>query len=447
MLQGVKRRIINAMGGAQKYEGSPVQASSTALTAKNHPVIFQDAVLDAFTKESGGVISPPLDQLTIHPHRGYDIPHPRVDGLSIMRIEVLLEFLPQDMVVVTTYNTRYHEMLIHDLRGGKRNVPHHHVALIDLLRLFVEEEGRKHATRALAARAFRNIKINLNESWLAAASRLIRHYRAFTVDPEAPYGTEETYFWSLLSASNLELLQEKAIELCIPSVLNRTTKKAHLDLHKDAWSPQLEVMHVIRHEVNSLPMHQPCAFVRNIYGKFSNSLAKNAEKYIQQPQRASARATADINAVRSNRLSINERMYPSEMFTQAAASKPSARCAVEDEHGYIHGEDMPGDPFAAMAAQEEPPSRKRAWEDQQSEIQSTSRQRRSKDDRPHAPRFQAQGSTGNLFHRYPWGGWPSVSRRPPAPPPQAVATKGRAATGRSSPGRRPPEGTRIHQGA
>ena len=53
--------------------------------------------------------------------------------------------------------------------------------------------------------------------------------------------------------------------MCITSILDRTTQKAHLDLHKEAWTPQLESMHVIRHEVNSLRMHQRGAFVRNIY--------------------------------------------------------------------------------------------------------------------------------------------------------------------------------------
>lgn len=77
------------MGGTQKYEGSPVQASSTTLTAKNNPVFFQDAVMGAFNKESGGAITPPIDRFTIHPHWGNDILHPRVDDFSANRIDVM----------------------------------------------------------------------------------------------------------------------------------------------------------------------------------------------------------------------------------------------------------------------------------------------------------------------------------------------------------------------
>ena len=89
-------------------------------------------------------------------------------------------------------------------------------------------------------------------------------------------------------------------------------------------------------------------------------------------------------------------MYPSERLTQAATGKPSALYAVDNEDDYGLGEDMKGDPFAAMTSQQEPPSRKRAWEDQQPEMQPASRQRRSKDDRPQAQRFQAQGATGTF---------------------------------------------------
>ena len=229
VLLGVKRRVISAMGGAQKYEGSPVQGSATVVTAKNNPVIFQDAVLDAFTKESGGVIAPPLDSFTVHPIHHYDVQHPCVDHLTTMRIEVLLDFLPPDMAVVTTYNnTRFHDMPIHDIRGGKRNVPHHHVTLLDMLRLFVEEESRKHATRALSAQAFGGISINPSESWLAAASRLIRYYRAFIVNPEEPYSAEERYIWSLLSASNWSSYRRRRSKCASPLLSTAPPRKPTL---------------------------------------------------------------------------------------------------------------------------------------------------------------------------------------------------------------------------
>ena len=48
-------------------------------------------------------------------------------------------------------------MLVHDLWGGKRYVPHHMVTIKDLLRLLVEEKWRKHSTKVAATLAFNNI--------------------------------------------------------------------------------------------------------------------------------------------------------------------------------------------------------------------------------------------------------------------------------------------------
>ena len=58
-----------------------------------------------------------------------------------MRVETLLNFLPPGLATVTTFHSsRGQDMLVHDLRGGKRYVPHHMVTIKDLLRLLVEEE-------------------------------------------------------------------------------------------------------------------------------------------------------------------------------------------------------------------------------------------------------------------------------------------------------------------
>ena len=65
-------------------------------------------------------------------------------------------------------------MLVHDLRGGKRFVPHHMVTVKGLLRLLVEEEWGKHSTKVSASRAFNSISILPRESWLAAAALFVQ---------------------------------------------------------------------------------------------------------------------------------------------------------------------------------------------------------------------------------------------------------------------------------
>ena len=51
-----------------------------------------------------------------------------------MRVETLLNFLPPGPAIVTTvHSSRGQDMLVHDLRGGKRYVPHHMVTIKDCL--------------------------------------------------------------------------------------------------------------------------------------------------------------------------------------------------------------------------------------------------------------------------------------------------------------------------
>ena len=121
-----------------------------------------------------------------------------------MRVETLLNFLPTGLATVITYHSsRGQDMLVHDLRGGKRYVQHHMVTIIDLL---VEEEWRKHSTKVAATLAFNNISISPRESWLAVAARFVQFYRASTVDPTSPYASEEVYFWSQLPVDQLDYL-------------------------------------------------------------------------------------------------------------------------------------------------------------------------------------------------------------------------------------------------
>ena len=110
----------------------------------------------------------------------------------------------------------------------------------------MEEEWRKHSTNVTATRAFNNISILPRESWLAAAARFGQFYRASTVDPASPYASEDAYFWSQLPVDQLDLLQTKIIELCIPQPIDR---EAQLNVRKESYEPVLEAMPIIRHEL------------------------------------------------------------------------------------------------------------------------------------------------------------------------------------------------------
>ncbi|CAB1113987.1 unnamed protein product [Ectocarpus sp. CCAP 1310/34] len=405
-----------------KYEGPPAQPSSSAiLTARNDPVCFQDSVITAFSKESGGILTLPTDDMTYHPHTGVDIVHPRPDWLTTTRMEVLLDLLPNGLGTVAEYNTSTNQdMKIHDLRGGKRSVPQTHVTVMDFLRLFLEEEWRKHATKVAASTAFNSIQIRPQESWLAVAERVIQIYRASTVDPALPFLTEETYFWSQLSADQLELIQEKTIELCIPSTTDRAAKEALLQVQREYHGPRLEAMPVVKHLVGLQQMNERGALVKSIFKKFSQGLAKDAGKYLQPSQQPK---TAEVNTLKSNKMPIHLAAQQLPTRTSADSRKPAAPlCAIgdaddnntfednngtfEDNSGIIDTSrvdfegtfgnfDYPsgtsGTEQLMALAHPDGSTRKRQWTDQ--ETSRAARPRRSIDDRPNAPRLSERQGT------------------------------------------------------
>ena len=154
------------------------------------------------------------------------------------------------------------------------------VTIKDLLCLLVEEEWRKHSTKVATTRAFNNISILPRESWLAAAARFVQFYRASTVDPASPYALEETYFCSQLPVDQLDHLQTKIIELCIPQPIDCSAKEAQLNVRKESYEPDLEATPVVRHELGLPYMDLRGKKVKFIYTQFAHNLAKDAGRYL-----------------------------------------------------------------------------------------------------------------------------------------------------------------------
>ena len=134
----VREHVMEALGSS-KYDGPPAQApSSGSLTPRNNPVGISDLTTETFLQQAGGVIGLPTDNIIHRPHTGAEIVHPQADWLTPMRVETLLNLRPPGLATVTTFHSsRGQDMLVHDLRGGKRYVPHHMVTIKDLLRLLV----------------------------------------------------------------------------------------------------------------------------------------------------------------------------------------------------------------------------------------------------------------------------------------------------------------------
>ena len=56
-----------------------------------------------------------------------------------------------------------------------------------------------------------------------------------------PYASEDPYFWSQMSADQLDLLQTTTPDLFIASGLDRAAKETQLQVRKEAYEPPLDV--------------------------------------------------------------------------------------------------------------------------------------------------------------------------------------------------------------
>ena len=101
----------------------------------------------------------------------------------------------------------------------------------------------------MATLSFNNISFFPRESWLAAAARFVQFYRASKVDSTSPFASEEVYFWSQLPVDQLDFLQSKIIELCIPQPIDRTAKEAQLNVRKESHESDLEATLILKHEL------------------------------------------------------------------------------------------------------------------------------------------------------------------------------------------------------
>ena len=317
-----------------------------------------------------------------------------------------MDILPSELATVALYNSsRGQTMEVHNLRGGKHRVPHQEVTVVDILRLVVEEETRKTPTRIATSTAFDNFTLQSKESWLAATTRLLKYFRASIVDPDAPYNTETEHFFSLLTAANMDVLQETAVRACFPSPNDRMIQEATLNIRKGIYRSQMAAWPIIRVLVGADSMVERGIKVKAIFTDFTNYLSQEASNFIS-PQKTSAK-TVDVNAVATNKLPLQMRMSRDAGIPLRETRKSSSLFATGATTPFDDcSEDYGEQPLAAVTARQDQGSqssytRKRGGEDAEDLSRHAPRpRRRDQDDtasssRPNERRTFSQGARAN----------------------------------------------------
>lgn len=192
------------------------------LSIHNDPIAFTDEVRRVMQIEEGGIWAFPQDQLLSD---GYTRPLP--DALTPLRVEGFSKMFQPNLATRTSMRPGS-TVSIYLVTGGRLRVPFEQVTATDWARLLVAEVARNPGARAASADALTNIALEAGEAWASAASRLVLNVRAKLVDPNRPFASEETYFWRLLSSTNLADLIDRTLQLFMPSQQDRLSMESHV---------------------------------------------------------------------------------------------------------------------------------------------------------------------------------------------------------------------------
>ena len=141
---------------------------------------------------------------------------PQADYLTPMRVECFMKLVSPNLATRAAMipNTMVE---VYPVQGGRAILPFHEVS-------------KQGGTRDTARYALRNIKLTKGEAWMSASTRLVLHMRAALVDHTKPYASEELYFWRFITEADLMTLVERALDLFLPTMLDRLSLESYLVL-------------------------------------------------------------------------------------------------------------------------------------------------------------------------------------------------------------------------
>lgn len=299
------------------------------LQPKHHPVLLLDKIISVLSSESGGVAKLPPDRYD----RDHHVVHGGVDELTQLRVNTIIQILPEDNGVVVSYNTARDTddtILVHDLRRGKFPVHYTRVTVRDLLRLVVEDESRQGAITVAARDAFQRISLKPGESWKAAAARMLQYYRAATATADSPANSEESIYCQVMPENILWMLLSKYTALCMPGQLDVTSCHSYRMLLEQTYSDALRRKPIITSQINSEHMIGRGQLVKHIFESYIKVVIKEGTRMVHGAPKAHS---GNVNALLSNRLPPSLNMNPYEVSMAATTRKSSSVFAVADHDG------------------------------------------------------------------------------------------------------------------
>ena len=152
---------------------------------KNDPVFFLDELTKVFARHPNWTM--PKDQLN-----GTAPASPRRDGLSDLRVAVLMRILPDSSMVKMAFaNNHSTRVPTIDRREVVKMAKDN--AITEWMRVFMRETTISESSKVAAQHTSERLEMKSGEGWAVEARVVLLHKRAAMVEPNRPFLGEEDY--------------------------------------------------------------------------------------------------------------------------------------------------------------------------------------------------------------------------------------------------------------
>lgn len=332
-----RRDVIESIGeqlgrtkrnrGVGVFEG-PKIGHEEEVNRYTDPVLFAQEVLETFSTHSRGILRVPEDisQISGVAHLTKSWP----DQLTSYRMELVRSLLSPSLGTTLIFRQPT-KIAVHNLNGGLWSVEPYQVTVRDALRLLVTEVTETGLSKPRAEKALANAKLQSNESWRAAAARLVKLFRAAAVNPAKPYLVEDPYFWAAISADDLHKLMDRVLAVFLPQ--DKEHFRSFLLSEQRTNMDVLQYRGVDTHALRSDAMLQRGDITKQMFDRFTEVLYKEGPKYVRNPTREQSGTTnMGALATASTRLPPGQDLYSSKGGRRPTKSR--AHLAAYTPGGY-----------------------------------------------------------------------------------------------------------------
>ena len=145
---------------------------------------------------------------------------PQRDGLSDMRVAVLMRLLPDSLMVKMAFANN-HSTCVPTIDGREVVKLAEDLTITEWMRVFLRETTISETSKVTAQHTLERLEVEWGEGWAVAARVVLLHKRAAMVDPNRPFLLEEDYVWKVLSQTDAMGVCRRIVGMVAPHDIDK----------------------------------------------------------------------------------------------------------------------------------------------------------------------------------------------------------------------------------